>query len=510
MTVRTRFAPSPTGIPHVGNLRSALFAWLFARHHQGTFILRIEDTDQNRYDDRAEQAIIDSMAWLGLDYDEGVGVGGPHDPYRQSERKPLYIEKARWLVERGFAYYCYCSSERLDGVRKAQQARKEPPGYDNNCRDKGFGPAEPAGLYEGATDRPVVRFKMPLAGTTTVQDFIRGEVTWENRLLDDFVILKGDQFPTYHLASVVDDHEMEVTHVLRADEWLASTPRHWRLYEAFGYERPVFAHLPLILGPDKSKLSKRHGAVSVFEYRDQGFLPEAMVNFLALLGWSLDDKTEIMSRAELVAGFTLERVGASPAVFDLAKLEWLNGHYIRQMTPEQFTDAFLDYAQTTGYWAKKGVSTPPARERLLAIAPLIQERTKKLDEVWDQIDFFFAKDVPYPAIALWAGMGQKDAMKAVAANENRPLPEDAPEVRRWLEAAARGLRALTAWDHAHLEEAMRALAEETGAGNRKLFGVLRVAATGRTVSPPLFETMVILGKEETLTRVEKAVGIINA
>jgi len=270
----------------------------------------------------------------------------------------------------------------------------------------------------------------------------------------------------------------------------------------------VFAHLSLILGPDKSKLSKRHGAVSVFEYRDQGFLPDAMVNFLALLGWSLDDKTEIMSREELVKGFTLERVGASPAIFDFEKLTWINGHYIRQMTPPQFADAFLEFARTTGYWVKKGVKDPPTREQLLRIAPLIQERTKKLDEVWDQIDFYFAEDLSYPAIALWAGMGQKDALKAVAAGETRPLPEDAPEVRRWLEAAQRALQATSTWDHTHLEEAMRALAEESGAGNRKLFGVLRVAVTGRTVSPPLFETMEILGKMKTLERLGRAVGLL--
>ena len=500
--IRTRYAPSPTGIPHVGNVRSALFAWLFARHNGGTFILRIEDTDQNRYDARAEQAIIESLDWLGLDQDEGPEVGGDFGPYRQSERLELYGRAARRLIEQADAYYCYCSPERLDRVRKEKQARKEPPGYDNHCRDRQFGPEESFPLFEGASDKAVVRFKMPLEGATTGYDQIRGEVTWENRLIDDFVILKSDQFPTYHLASVVDDHAMEITHVLRADEWLPSLPRHWLLYEAMGYEKPVFAHLPLILGNDRSKLSKRHGAVSVFEYRDQGLLPEALANFLALLGWSLDDHSEKFTLQELVEGFTLERVSASPAVFDVDKLEWMNGVYIRALSEDEFVE------KTVRFWEETGAEKRVLAEQLRPLVPLIQERTKRLEEVWPQVSFF-VEDISYPAIRIWAGMGVKSAQKADAAGEEIGLPEDAPQVRGWLDSARVRLADMSTWQADSMESDLRALADKLDAKPRLIFGALRVATTGSTVSPPLFETMEALGQEESLRRIERAVSILS-
>jgi len=288
---RVRFAPSPTGFPHVGNMRTALFNWLFARHCGGKFVVRIEDTDQTRLVKGAVEAVLDGLGWLGLDWDEGPGVGGPYGPYFQSQRLELYQEIANRLVRQGDAYYCYCSPERLAAMRAEQERLKLPPGYDRHCRN--LDPEEEARyIAQGIT--PVVRMKVPTDGETTFHDLIRGDVTFKNATLDDFVLLKSDHYPTYHLANVVDDWSMKISHVLRAEEWLSSTPRHLLIYKALGFEPPEFAHLPMILGPDRSKLSKRHGAVSIIEYKEKGYLPQAMFNFLALLGWSVDDKTEII------------------------------------------------------------------------------------------------------------------------------------------------------------------------------------------------------------------------
>ncbi|MDA8219621.1 MAG: glutamate--tRNA ligase, partial [Dehalococcoidales bacterium] len=325
--VRVRFAPSPTGTPHIGNVRTALFNWLFARHHGGKFVLRIEDTDVARRVPGAIEAIMDGLRWLGLDWDEGPEVDGPLGPYFQSERLHLYRQYAAQLVEQGHAYYCYCSPERLAEMRAEQERRKESVGYDRRCRYLSPADREEA---EASGVTPVVRFAMPLEGETTYHDLLRGDVTIQNSVLDDFVILKSDGYPTYHFAVVVDDHHMHISHVLRADEWIPSTPRHVLLYRALGWDLPRFAHLPIILGPDRSKLSKRHGATSITAYREEGYLPEALVNFLALLGWSYDGVTEVFSREDLIARFDLDRVGKTAAVFDREKLEWMNGYYIRQ------------------------------------------------------------------------------------------------------------------------------------------------------------------------------------
>jgi len=324
-SVRVRFAPSPTGYPHVGNIRTALFAWLFARHYGGSFIVRIEDTDVTRKVKGAVEAILDGLRWLGLDWDEGPEVGGNYGPYFQSQRLDIYRQFAECLVLQDDAYYCYCSPQRLAEMRSEQMKRKQPPGYDRYCRNLS---EEERAKKEAEGTTPVVRFKMPLEGQTKFSDIIRGEVVFENNTLDDFVLLKSDGYPTYHLANVIDDHLMEISHVLRAEEWLSSTPRHLLLYQALGFELPQFAHLPMLLGPDRAKLSKRHGAVSIVEYRDQGYLPETMVNFLALLGWSLDDRTEILSRQELIENFSLERVSRTAAIFNHDKLNWMNGVYI--------------------------------------------------------------------------------------------------------------------------------------------------------------------------------------
>ncbi len=304
--VRVRYAPSPTGYPHVGNIRTALFNWLFARHSGGSFIVRIEDTDVNRKVEGATEAILDGLKWLGIDWDEGPEVGGNYGPYFQSQRLEHYQKIAQLLVKGGHAYPCYCSEERLARMRKEMAERKESMrSYDRHCRD--LSPAERTKL-EAQGIIPVIRFKTPLEGETRFNDLIKGEVVFDNSTLDDFVLLKSDGYPTYHLANVTDDHLMKITHVLRADEWLSSTPRHTLLYNALGYQPPLFAHLPMILGTDRSKLSKRHGATAITEYRDQGYLPQAMMNFLALLGWSLDDRTELFTKEELIQNFSIERI----------------------------------------------------------------------------------------------------------------------------------------------------------------------------------------------------------
>ena len=477
--VRVRFAPSPTGEPHVGNLRTALFSWLFARRHGGKFIVRVEDTDRERYVEGALDAILDSLRWLGLDWDEGPEVGGPYEPYLQSERLRHYEASAQELIDRGFAYHCYCSRERLEEMRTEQQRKKLPPGYDRRCRN--LSPEEGRELMGQGTP-PVVRFKMPLSGNTSVRDLIRGEVTWQSELLDDFVILKSDGYPTYHLANVVDDHLMEISHVLRAEEWLPSTPRHVELYRALGYEPPLFAHLPMILGPDRAKLSKRHGASSVLEYRDEGFLPEAMVNFMALLGWSLDDKTDVMPMDVVLEHFSLDRIGKAGAIFDNEKLLWMNGVYIRQLSLEELADRVLPFLEVDSAPSVGGID----RDYLLRILPLVQERLKRLAQASELTGYFFQGEIAYnPDDLIQKGM-------------------DADTTIRALRRALSVLSQAKAFDAHSLEEVLRATCADLGLSGRQFLGALRVATTGRTAAPPLFETMEVLGKERCLDRIEAA------
>jgi glutamyl-tRNA synthetase len=456
----------------VGNIRTALFNWLFARHYGGSFIVRIEDTDVARKVKGAVEAILDGLRWLGLDWDEG--------PYFQSQRLELYYEAAKRLVLQGDAYYCYCSLQRLEGMRAEQVRRKQPPGYDRRCRDLSEKERAEKGA-EGIT--PVVRFKTPLSGQTRFNDLIWGEVVFENNTIDDFVLLKSDGYPTYHLANIVDDHLMEITHVLRAEEWLSSTPRHRLLYQALGFEPPQFAHLPMILGADRAKLSKRHGAVSITEYREQGYLPEAMVNFLALLGWSLDDKTEIIPRQELISRFSLERVSRTAAVFNRDKLDWVNGVYIRSLSVEDFTQRALPFLDSS---LPREVKRPLAVKYVGQIMPLIQERARTLTEVAELAQFFFIDQLEYaPSLLIAKGMSRKSATQA-------------------LETAKQRLERLEAFDAESLEAMLRPLAEELGLKTGQFFGVLRIAVTGRTAAPPLFQTMSVLGKERCLRRIEEA------
>jgi glutamyl-tRNA synthetase len=480
--VRVRFAPSPTGYPHVGNIRTALFNWLFARHHGGSFIVRIEDTDVERRVRGAVNAILDSLRWLGLDWDEGPEVGGNYGPYIQSERLEMYRQTAKRLVSQGVAYYCYCSPERLEQMRAEQVKRKQPPGYDRCCRE--LKPEERAKKEAGGV-KPVVRFRTPLEGQTKFNDLIYGEVVFEHSTIDDFVLLKSDGYPTYHLANVVDDHAMEISHVIRAEEWISSTPRHLLLYKALGYAPPEFIHHPMILGPDRSKLSKRHGAVSILEYREQGYLPEAMVNFLALLGWSLDDKTEILSRQELIKNFSLERIGKTGAIFNREKLDWMNGVYIRKLTPDEFFEAAQPYLMLDEATGKALIA---GEEYVRAALALVQERARTLAEVAELAQFFFVEELDYePKLLIGEKMSRESVVGALKASQQKLTP-------------------LSAFDADSLENVLRPLAAELGLKTGQLFGALRVAVTGRTAAPPLFATMSVLGKERCLRRIEAALN----
>ena len=477
--VRVRFAPSPTGLPHVGNIRTALFNWLFARHSKGQFIVRIEDTDVARWVKGAIEAILESLHWLELDWDEGPEVGGEYGPYFQSQRLDIYRVIAQQLVKQGDAYLCYCSPERLEQMRAEQMRRKVPPGYDRRCRNLS---ARERVQLEIQGIIPVIRFKTPLDGETRFDDLIRGQVVFDNRNLDDFVLLKSDGYPTYHLANVVDDRLMEISHVLRADEWLASTPRHVLLYEALDYQPPLFAHLPMILGPDRSKLSKRHGAVSILDYREQGYPPEAVVNFLALLGWSLDDRTEIISREQLVRHFSLERIAKTGAIFNIDKLNWMSGVYIRQLDAEEFLQRVLPFLEKD---LDQGIKRPLSTEYVQQIAPLIQERITTLGEAAEYAEFFFVDELDYDPALLSADVTAEAALEA-------------------LQAANKGLQDLDSFDASSLEGLLRPLASELGLKTGEFFGLLRVATTGRTAAPPLFQTMAILGRERCLQRIEAA------
>jgi len=477
-SVRVRFAPSPTGYPHLGNIRTALFNWLFARHHNGKFILRIEDTDVTRKVEGAVDVILDSLRWLGLDWDEG--------PYFQSQRLPLYHEAADRLVESGYAYLCYCSPERLEAMRQEQVKRKQPPKYDGHCR---YLTQQEKAQLEASGITPVVRFKTPLEGETSFQDLIRGQLTFQNSTLDDFILLKSDSYPTYHLANIVDDHLMDISHILRADEWLSSTPRHMLLYQALGWEPPAFAHLPMILGPDRSKLSKRHGATTITEYKDQGYLPQAMVNFLALLGWSLDDRTELLSCQELIEHFSLERVSKTAAIFDKRKLEWMNGVYIRQLSSGEFVQLATPFLDRD---LSPLVKRPLDKNYLGQIMPLLQERAKTLAEVSQLADFFFLDDLEYDA-----GLLLSDGLNTASAT-------------RAIEIALPRLEAVESWDAGSLEAMLRPLAVELNLSTRKFFGLLRTATTGRTAAPPLFQTMAVLGKQKCLDRLNAALRRLSA
>jgi glutamyl-tRNA synthetase len=478
--VRTRYAPSPTGYPHVGNIRTALFAWLFARHNNGSFILRIEDTDVERSVEGSLENILESLRWLGMDWDEGPEIGGNYGPYVQSQRLNLYQNAAQKLVESGHAYYCFCSQERLEKLREGQIKDKLPPGYDRCCRDL---TAEQRREKAVAGIKPVVRFKAPTTGRTKFHDEIWGDVAFENNVIEDLVLLKSDGYPTYHLANVVDDHLMEITHVIRAEEYISSTPLHIMTYEALGYALPKFAHVPMVLGVDRSKLSKRHGSTSVLEFRDQGYLPEALLNFMALVGWSLDDKTDIISREELIKNFSLERVNKNAGIFNYEKLQWMNGVYIRGLSSDDLMWKVVPFMEK--YFPPE-VKRPLDIEYVRKIVPLIRERISTLKDSADYTGFFFLDELTYDA-AMFTDKKMTAETSLTA-----------------LKAAEEKLSSLESFSPDLLETTLRHLAEELGIKAGQLFNPLRVATTARDAAPPLFETMAVLGKERCLKRIKAA------
>jgi glutamyl-tRNA synthetase len=457
-----------------------LFAWLFARHNNGSFILRIEDTDVERSVEGSLENILESLRWLGMDWDEGPEIGGNYGPYVQSKRLNLYQNAAQKLVEIGHAYYCYCSQERLEKLREGQIKDKLPPGYDRCCRDL---TAEQRREKAAAGIKPVVRFKAPTTGRIKFHDEIWGDVAFENSVIEDLVLLKSDGYPTYHLANVVDDHAMEITHVIRAEEYISSTPLHIMTYEALGYTLPKFAHVPMVLGVDRSKLSKRHGSTSVLEFRDQGYLPEALLNFMALVGWSLDDKTDIISREELIKNFSLERVNKNAGIFNYEKLQWMNGVYIRGLNPDDLIGKVVPFMEK---YLPSEVKRPLDIEYVQKIVPLIRERISTLKDAADYTGFFFLDELTYDA-AMFTDKKMTAETSLTA-----------------LKAAEEKLSSLESFSPDLLETTLRHLAEELGIKAGQLFNPLRVATTARDAAPPLFETMAVLGKERCLKRIRTA------
>jgi glutamyl-tRNA synthetase len=473
--VRTRIEPAPSGSIHVGNARSALYNYLFARQQGGKFVLRIADTDAKRATDENYRAVLEDFRWLGMEWDEGPEVGGEHGPYRQSERFERYAATASKMVDDGHAYRCYCTPEELEQRREQAHGERRTPGYDGRCRTL---TDDERTAFEAEGRTFAVRFKVPRGRTITFEDIVRGTITTDSNQIPDFIIQRSDGSPTYMLAAAVDDALMNITHIIRGEDLIPATPRQLLIREAMAvYDVPVFAHLPLIVSEDGKPLSKRWGDVAVSSYRERGFLPEAMMNYLALLGWSYDDRTNVFSRDELIEKFSLERVGRNPAAFDVAKLEWLNGHYIRELKPVELAERLVPFC------VREGIPADNSEGRVLleSVVPLLNERLKRLDEAPGMIRFLFSDLEP-------------DEKAAGALRDQG----------EYLAAVRTALDALPEWTTAGIEGALRRLAVARDLKPRKAFQPIRAAVTGTLVSPPLFESMEILGRTKTLERLARA------
>jgi glutamyl-tRNA synthetase len=487
---RVRFAPSPTGYLHVGGARTALFNWLYAKRHGGTFVLRIEDTDVQRSSTDMVTGILDGLRWLGLHWDEGPEIGGPHGPYFQSERRERYREAAARLVADGHAYYCYCTPDRLRQKRESAEACGEAWQYDRACL--ALDPKQIAELEAAGAPR-AIRFKVPRlrasgatagqAATTVFDDAVHGRIEFDTRTIEDFVVLRSDHHPTYHLSVVVDDIAMQISHVIRGDDHISNTPKHVLLFEAFGTPAPAFAHVPLILGDDKKRLSKRHGATSVTEYQRQGYLPDAMVNFLALLGWSPGDDRELMSIDELVGSFSLEGISGGNAVFNTEKLDWMNGQYIARLPAVRLATVVAPFFREAGFAPDV---FDPWFHRLLE---LLRPRAKRLIDFVVLARPYLAETVEYEADAI---------QKHLAA----------PDIAAHMAALVDRLRTLDPFDEPHVEAAVRGTAAERGIKAGALIHATRVGVTGRTASPGLFELLVLLGRSRTVDRLERLVNFL--
>ncbi len=488
--VRVRFAPSPSGDLHVGNIRTAIYDWAFARATGGTFVLRIEDTDATRVKPEYVASAQDTLRWLGLDWDEGPGAGGPFGPYQQSQRLGIYAEwVARFLAE-GHAYHCYCTTDELEARRQAARKAGGPSGYDGHCRTLTAGQVA---AYQAAGRRPVVRFRMP-EGSTTFTDLVRGEITFDHAHVPDFVLARADGGPLYTLAVAVDDVLMEITHVVRGEDLLSSTPRQIAVYLAMGVAAdriPVFAHLPYVLGPNGQRLSKRNGVVSINWYREQGFLPEALCNYLALLGWSPGGNRESFTLAEMAAEFDLARVNKNPAQFDARKLESINGDKIRALEPADFAARITPFLAGAGLVAE--LPAPADAELIAAAAPLIQPRISKLTDAVEMLGFLFVSEAEF-AIDPEAAAGVLT-----------------PASAQVLAAAEKALTGLDQWTEGDIDGALRtALLDELGLKPKAAFVPVRVAVTGRRVSPPLFDSIELLGRDKTLRRLAQALAVASA
>jgi len=477
LNVRVRFAPSPTGSLHIGGARTALFNWLFARKHGGSFILRIDDTDLERSSEESYREILASLQWLGLEWDEG--------PYLQSERLELYRKAAETLLAEDKAYLCYCTPEELAARRRQAQAEGRAPAYDGRCRN--LTPEERCRL-EDEGRRPAIRLKVPNTGTTIVKDVIRGEVVFDNSTLDDFIIVKSNGIPTYNFATVIDDHDLKITHVIRAEEHLSNTPKQILVAKALGYEVPIYAHVPMILAPDRTKLSKRHGATSVEEYRAAGYLPEAIINYLALLGWSPEGDEEILSLEEIIRQFSLEKVSKNAAIYDNKKLTWINGHYLRTLDLDKVTRLAIPFLQAKGF-----VPEPLPEDTYLyvrSVVAAVRDRVKTLSEVAEAASYFFTNITEYE---------EKGVRKFFAA----------PATADLLEQAKERLKNLEPFNKETTEKAYRELAAELGISAGQLIHPTRLAVSGRTMGPGLFDILELLGKDRVLTRLDQAIKWIR-
>lgn len=483
--VRVRFAPSPTGYLHIGGARTALFNWLFAHKMGGKLILRIEDTDTERLKEDSVSQILTSLKWLGINWDEGPEVGGDCGPYYQSERLPIYQKYAEQLLEQGKAYYCFCSSADLEAQREKQRAAKQPFRYARTCRDL---PVEEAKARAAAGEPYSVRVKIPVEGTITVHDLIHGDVTFNMDQFDDFVIVKSNGMPTYNFAVVVDDHLMGMTHVLRAEEHLSNTPKQLLIYDALGWEPPKFGHMPMILAPDRSKLSKRHGATSVEEFRSQGYLAEAIVNYLTLLGWGPGDERELFTLQETVKLFELEQMSKKAAIYDTKKLTWMNGQYLSELPLEKILPEAKPFFIKDGFVTEDWFAEH--EEYFAKLVDVVRVRVKTLQEVADAASYFFQDVTEYDA-------------KGVAKHFK-------PESVGLLEQCIAAVEADEVYDLASTEAAYNKIAADNGLALGKVIHPTRLALTGRTVSPGMFDVMVLLGKEKTLERLHKAVEYIKA
>lgn len=475
MKVRTRIAPSPTGIAHVGTAWMSLFDWALARQHNGQFVVRIEDTDRKRFVEGAEEKIYEGFKWLGIEYQEGGQLGGPHGPYHQSERLDIYQKYIQELLEKKQAYYCFCTAERLDEMRKEQQKNHQLPKYDGLCRSLS---ADEVSTRLGKNEKYVIRLKVPSEGKISWDDAIRGKIEFDLSTVDDQVLMKSDGFPTYHFAVVVDDHLMEITHILRGEEWISSTPKHLLLYKAFGWEVPTLIHMPLIRNADKSKLSKRKNDVSILSYREKGYLPEALINFIALLGWSHPEKKEIFSLEEFLEVMTLDRVQTTGPIFDVQKLDWMNGIYIRNLEPEELKKRLAPF-----------LPSDFPHEQYEQIIPLIFERLVTLKDI-EELSSFFYRDITLESELLLKKATQQD-------------------VAQQLEVTINALNAVTTWSTEAVEAAIRQVQETHDFKKKQFFMMLRVAVTAKQATPPLFETMIVIGRETSIQRLEAALKAVT-